>query len=69
MKGQALADFILEFPLQFEGDGKALMNPHALDDIKQIKENDAPWLTLYIDGAFNNEGAGARGSVGEPRGS
>ena len=59
MKGQALADFILEFPLQFEGDDKALMSPHALDEITQVKENDAPWWTLYIDGAANNEGAGA----------
>ena len=69
MKGQALTDFILEFPLQFEGDDKALMSPHALDEIKQIKENDAPWWTLYIDGAANNEGSRSRGSVGEPRGS
>ena len=35
------------------------MSPHALDEIKQIKENHAPWWTLYIDGASNNEGAGA----------
>ena len=68
MKGHALADFILEFPLQYEGDDKALMSPPPLEEIKQIKENDAPWWTLYIDEATNNEGARSRGSVGEPRG-
>ena len=59
MKGQALADFILEYPLQYEGDDKALMSPPPLEEIKKIKENDAPWSTLYVDGAANNEGAGA----------
>ena len=63
-----MAGFILEFPLQFEGDDKALMSPHALDEIKQIKENDAPWWTLYIDGAANNEGAGAGVVLMSPEG-
>ena len=68
MKGQALADFILEFTLQFEGDDKALISPHALDEIKQIKENDAPWWTLYIDGAANSEGAGVGVVLMSPEG-
>ena len=39
------------------------MSPHSLDEIKQIKENDAPWWTLYIDGAVNNERARAGAGV------
>ena len=59
VKGQALADFILEFSLQYEGDDKALMSTPPIKEIKLHKENDAPGWTLHIDGAANNEGAGA----------
>ena len=44
------------------------MSPPTLEEMNPHKENDAPWWTLYIDGAANNEGAGARVVLVSPEG-
>ena len=44
------------------------MSPPPLKEIRQAKENDAPWWTLYIDGAANNKGVGAEIVLISPEG-
>ena len=59
LKGQALADFILEFPPQSEEDSRALIVIPEMVEPLEDRQNCASWWTLYVDGAVNNEGAGA----------
>ncbi|XP_063942182.1 uncharacterized protein LOC135149932 [Daucus carota subsp. sativus] len=57
IKGQALADFILEFPPTFEVEGMECI-PKPQSPIA-TPENCSPWWNLYVDGAVNGNGAGA----------
>ncbi|XP_063947517.1 uncharacterized protein LOC135152036 [Daucus carota subsp. sativus] len=57
IKGQALADFILEFPPTFEVEGMECV-PEPQSPVA-IPENCSPWWNLYVDGAVNGNGAGA----------
>ncbi|XP_063942814.1 uncharacterized protein LOC135150442 [Daucus carota subsp. sativus] len=57
IKGQALADFILEFPPTFEVEGmECITEPQSPI---AIPENCSPWWNLYVDEAVNGNGAGA----------
>ncbi|XP_063948132.1 uncharacterized protein LOC135152219 [Daucus carota subsp. sativus] len=57
IKGQALADFIMEFPPTFEVEGMECV-PEPQSPIA-IPENCSPWWNLYVDGAVNRNGVGA----------
>ncbi|XP_074358209.1 uncharacterized protein LOC141697623 [Apium graveolens] len=57
IKGQALADFLLEF--DFAVNDKALVmlrRPHTEEVLEELPH---PWWILHVDGAVNNGGAGA----------
>ena len=59
IKGQALADFILEFPPTFEVEGmECILEPQSPIT---IPENCSSWWNLYVDGVVN--GKGARASI------
>ncbi|XP_074323957.1 uncharacterized protein LOC141660874 [Apium graveolens] len=57
IKGQALADFLLEFNSVV--DDKALMVLKPPRDEESLEEFPHPWWILHVDGAVNNGGAGA----------
>lgn len=57
IKGQALADFILEFSLEQDSSAMTLVVPLPEDEAELTTPS--PWWTLYVDGAVNNEGEGA----------
>ncbi|XP_063947521.1 uncharacterized protein LOC135152038 [Daucus carota subsp. sativus] len=57
IKGQALADFIFEFPPTFEVERMECV-PEPQSPIA-IPENYSPWWNLYGDGAVNGNGVGA----------
>ncbi|XP_074347173.1 uncharacterized protein LOC141686005 [Apium graveolens] len=57
IKGQALANFLLEF--DFAVDYKALVVLHPPHTEKFLEEFPHPWWTLHVDGAVNNGEAGA----------
>ncbi|XP_074346250.1 uncharacterized protein LOC141685024 [Apium graveolens] len=57
IKGQALADFLLEF--DSEVDDKALMVLHPSYPKEVSEELPHPWWILHVDGAVNNGEAGA----------
>ncbi|XP_074328327.1 uncharacterized protein LOC141666232 [Apium graveolens] len=57
IKGQALADFLLEF--DYEIDGKALVAVHPSPPEEVLEEFPHPWWVLHVDGTVNNGGAGA----------
>ncbi|XP_074327740.1 uncharacterized protein LOC141665652 [Apium graveolens] len=57
IKGQALADFLLEF--DYEIDDKALVMLHPPHAEESLEEFPHPWWILHVDGAVNNGGAGA----------
>lgn len=58
IKGQVLADFLLEFPLQMEGEAHAVVSaPQMFDDSEPTTP--VPLWTLNVDVAVNNEKAGA----------
>ena len=57
IKGQALADFILEFSPTFEVEGMECV--HEPQSPIAIPENCSLWWNLYVDGAVNGNGAGA----------
>lgn len=60
IKGQALTDFILEFPPNMGCTDLAIVPAEltASSGATLVNESD-PWWILYVDGAVNNEGAGA----------
>ncbi|XP_074337100.1 uncharacterized protein LOC141674277 [Apium graveolens] len=55
IKGQALADFLLEF--DFAVDDKALVVLQPPHNEEFLEEFPHPWWILYVDGAINNGGA------------
>lgn len=60
IKGQALADFILEFPLEDVNGQRALAELELGNEECLSKEEiPEPWRTLYIDGAVNSDSDGA----------
>lgn len=68
IKGQALADFILEFPPQSEGNDWAIIGAPEATVSEAKKENSASWWELYVDGASNKEGVGAGIELVTPEG-
>ncbi|XP_074363093.1 uncharacterized protein LOC141703467 [Apium graveolens] len=59
IKGQALADFVLEFPPHQEVEPGALVVIPSTEEVGLERQNSAPWWSLYVDGASNGDGAGA----------
>ncbi|XP_074363199.1 uncharacterized protein LOC141703637 [Apium graveolens] len=59
IKGQALADFMLEFPPHQELEPRALVVLPSTEEVGLERQNSAPWWSLYVDGASNGDGAGA----------
>ena len=62
IKGQALADFILEFPTDMEEYDKVIVlaNPSSqVNPFPQEGEISELWWTICVDGAVNNDGARA----------
>ena len=62
IKGQALADFILEFPPDMEGYDKAIVVENTSSQVNpfpQEGEISELWWTMCVDGAVNSDGAGA----------
>ncbi|XP_074336539.1 uncharacterized protein LOC141673694 [Apium graveolens] len=59
IKGQALADVVLEFPSHQEVEPGALVVIPSTEEVGRKSQNSAPWWSLFMDGAFNGEGAGA----------
>ncbi|XP_074378003.1 uncharacterized protein LOC141719524 [Apium graveolens] len=57
IKGQALANFLLEFDSAV--DDKALVVLQPPRNEKSLEEFPHPWWILHVDGAVNNGGAGA----------
>ena len=71
IKGQALADFILEFPPDMEGYDKAIVvaNPSSqVNPFPPEGEISELWWTMCVDGAVNNDGAGAEIVLISPEG-
>ncbi|XP_074371492.1 uncharacterized protein LOC141712443 [Apium graveolens] len=66
IKGQALADFLLEF--NSEVDDKALVTLHPPHAEESLEEFPHPWWILHVDGAVNNGGAGAGIMLVSPEG-
>ncbi|XP_074323190.1 uncharacterized protein LOC141660126 [Apium graveolens] len=66
IKGQALADFLLEFVS--EVDEKALVMLHPPHVEESLEEFPHPWWILHVDGAVNNGGAGASIVLVSPEG-
>ncbi|XP_074323826.1 uncharacterized protein LOC141660734 [Apium graveolens] len=60
IKGQALADFILEFDSEVDEKAIVLAEPSLQGDVPNqvIKEFPHPWWILHVDGAVNNNRAG-----------
>ncbi|XP_074326570.1 uncharacterized protein LOC141664514 [Apium graveolens] len=59
IKGQALADFVLEFPPHQEVEPGALVVIPSTEEVGLERQNSAAWWSLYVDGASNDDGAGA----------
>ncbi|XP_074352295.1 uncharacterized protein LOC141691455 [Apium graveolens] len=61
IKGQALADFILEFDSEVDDKAIVLIEPSLQGNprVDMREEFPHPWWILHIDGAVNNNGAGA----------
>ncbi|KAL8148101.1 hypothetical protein AgCh_005444 [Apium graveolens] len=57
IKGQALADFVLEFPPYQESEQGAFVIIPGPEEVEVESQNSAPWWSLYVDGASNGEGA------------
>ncbi|XP_074353997.1 uncharacterized protein LOC141692932 [Apium graveolens] len=57
IKGQALADFLLEF--DSDVDDKALVVLQPPRNEESLEEFPHPWWILHVDGVVNNGGAGA----------
>ncbi|XP_074326975.1 uncharacterized protein LOC141664914 [Apium graveolens] len=59
IKGQALTDFVLEFPPHQEVEPGALVVIPSTEEVGLERQNSAPWWSLFVDGASNGDGAGA----------
>ncbi|XP_074351895.1 uncharacterized protein LOC141691046 [Apium graveolens] len=60
IKGQALADFFLKCPPHQEIEPRALVFIPSTKEVGMESQNSAPWWSLFVDGASNGDGAGAR---------
>ncbi|XP_074359652.1 uncharacterized protein LOC141699695 [Apium graveolens] len=58
IKGQALADFVPEFPPYQEVEPGALVVIPSTEEVGLERQNSAPWWSLFVDGASNGDGAG-----------
>ncbi|XP_074378647.1 uncharacterized protein LOC141720196 [Apium graveolens] len=60
IKGQALADFILEFDAEVDNKAIVLAEPSSQGNSHDGKREELPhpWWILHIDGAVNNNGSG-----------
>ncbi|XP_074322902.1 uncharacterized protein LOC141659874 [Apium graveolens] len=60
IKGQALADFILEFDSEVDNKAIVLVEPSSQGSphVEEREELPHPWRILHVDGAVNNNGAG-----------
>lgn len=60
IKGQALADFILEFPSEAVNEGIMVSVESSTSPLRGVHQQQEytlePWWTLHVDGALNNEG-------------
>ncbi|XP_074360235.1 uncharacterized protein LOC141700333 [Apium graveolens] len=66
IKGHALADFLLEFDSTVDDKALAVLYlPHTEEFLEEFPH---PWWTLHVDGAVNNEGAGASIVLVSPEG-
>ena len=70
IKGQALTDFILEFPEDGENSGLLIKYDPDLPSQLGAPEEGIPelWWILHTDGAVNNEGTGVRIVLVSPKG-
>ncbi|XP_074362906.1 uncharacterized protein LOC141703225 [Apium graveolens] len=61
IKGQALADFVLEFDEEIDDKAIVLAEPTSQESHQDEKKQELPhpWWTLHVDGAVNNSGSGA----------
>ncbi|XP_074346956.1 uncharacterized protein LOC141685772 [Apium graveolens] len=59
IKGQALANFMLEFSPHQEVEQGALVVIPSIEEVGLESQNCAPWWSLFVDGASNEDGAGA----------
>ncbi|XP_074326953.1 uncharacterized protein LOC141664894 [Apium graveolens] len=59
IKGQTLADFVLEFPPHQEVEPGALVVIPRTKEVGLDSQNSDPWWSLFVDGASNGDGAGA----------
>ncbi|XP_074356320.1 uncharacterized protein LOC141696023 [Apium graveolens] len=61
IKGQALADFILEFDVEVNDKAIVLAEPTSQGSSHDEKRQELPhpWWILHVDGAVNNNGSGA----------
>ncbi|XP_074374423.1 uncharacterized protein LOC141714827 [Apium graveolens] len=61
IKGQALADFILEFDAEVDNKAIGLAEPTSQGSHQDEKRQKLPhpWWILHVDGAVNNNGSGA----------
>ena len=66
IKGQALADFLLEFPPSMK-EAKLELTVEPPSDGGH-DESYSPWWSLYVDGAVNGNGAGAGIELISPEG-
>ncbi|XP_074337208.1 uncharacterized protein LOC141674398 [Apium graveolens] len=66
IKGQALADFLLEFDYAVDDKALVVFQPHHNEE--SLEEFPHPWWILHIDGAVNNGGAGAGIVIMSPEG-
>ncbi|XP_074377628.1 uncharacterized protein LOC141719146 [Apium graveolens] len=57
IKGQALADFLLEFDSAVDDRAFLMLHPSHIEE--SLEEFPHPWWILHVDGAVNNGGAGA----------
>ncbi|XP_074327272.1 uncharacterized protein LOC141665190 [Apium graveolens] len=70
IKGHALADFILEFDSEVDEKAIVLAEPSSHRNVpnKVREEFPHPWWILHVDGAVNNNGAGAGIILVTPKG-
>ncbi|XP_074342004.1 uncharacterized protein LOC141679402 [Apium graveolens] len=62
IKGQALVDLLLEFNSEIDDKDLIALHPPILEEVLDLflkEELSHPWWILHVDGAVNNEGAGA----------
>ncbi|XP_074346209.1 uncharacterized protein LOC141684979 [Apium graveolens] len=66
IKGQALADFLLEFDSEVDDKALVILYPPHIEE--PMEESPHPWWILHVDGAVNNGGAGVGIVLVSPKG-